>query len=95
MREGGGCQAAGGGGMIFVGGSNTGGWTYNSGTNTLSGSVNLGAASFTWSEENRSGYQAWPPRAFAGRPDRTQPRYWLLPARRWTSITWASTTLTW
>lgn len=45
-------------GATYVSGSATGGWTYNSGTNTLSGSVNLGPATFTWSEENRSGYQS-------------------------------------
>lgn len=42
----------------YISGSATGGWTYNSGTNTLSGSVNLPAATFTWVEMNLSGYQS-------------------------------------
>lgn len=42
----------------YISGSATGGWTYNSGTNTLSGSVNLPAATFTWVEKTLSGYQS-------------------------------------
>ncbi len=42
----------------YVSGSATGGWTYNSGTNTLSGSVSLPAATFTWVEKSLSGYQS-------------------------------------
>lgn len=42
----------------YVSGSATGGWTYNGGTNTLSGSVNLPAATFTWVEKTLSGYQS-------------------------------------
>ncbi len=40
----------------YVNGSATGGWTYNSGTNTLSWSGSIPAGTFTISEENRSGY---------------------------------------
>lgn len=43
-------------GSTFVSGSNSSNWSYNSGTNTLSGSATLGAASFVWSEKNLSGY---------------------------------------
>jgi uncharacterized repeat protein (TIGR01451 family) len=45
------------GGSTYVANSATGGWTYSSGTNTLSGNVNLGAAAFVWREKNLSGYQ--------------------------------------
>lgn len=45
-------------GSTFVSGSNTSNWTYNSGTNTLSGNVSLGAASFVYREKNLSGYQS-------------------------------------
>lgn len=41
----------------YVNGSATGGWSYNSGTNTLSGNVNLGAAVFKVLEKSLSGYQ--------------------------------------
>jgi uncharacterized repeat protein (TIGR01451 family) len=43
-------------GSTFVSGSNSSNWSYNSGTNTLSGSATLGAASFVWREKNLSGY---------------------------------------
>lgn len=42
----------------YVSGSATGGWTYNGGTNTLSGNINLPAATFKWVEKNLSGYQS-------------------------------------
>lgn len=45
-------------GATYVGGSAIGGWTYDSGTNTVSGPVSLPAADFLWREENRSGYQS-------------------------------------
>jgi uncharacterized repeat protein (TIGR01451 family) len=40
----------------YVSGSAAGGWTYNSGTNTLSWSGTMPAGAFVVSEENRSGY---------------------------------------
>lgn len=42
----------------YVSGSATGGWSYNGGTNTLSGNINLSAATFTWVEKTLSGYQS-------------------------------------
>jgi uncharacterized repeat protein (TIGR01451 family) len=44
-------------GSTFVSGSNSSNWSYNSGTNTLSGSATLGAASFVWREKNLGGYE--------------------------------------
>lgn len=45
-------------GTTYVANSATGGWTYNSGTNTVSGNVSLGPAAFVWREKNLSGYQS-------------------------------------
>ncbi len=44
-------------GSTYVANSATGGWSYNSGTNTLSGSVSLNPAVFVWREKNLGGYQ--------------------------------------
>lgn len=44
-------------GSTYVASSATGGWTYSSGTNTLSGSVNVGPATFVWREKNIHGYE--------------------------------------
>ena len=76
-------------GSTYVAGSATGGWTYNSGTNTLSGSVNLGAASFVWREKTLSGYQPHGRSCPARGSDRH--RSWTTAASRWAA--WTSTTL--
>lgn len=43
-------------GTTYVANSATGGWTYNSGNNTLSGNVSVAAATFVWREKNLSGF---------------------------------------
>ena len=43
-------------GSTYVANSATGGWTYNSGTNTLSGSISVPASTFVWREKNLGGY---------------------------------------
>ncbi len=42
----------------FVTGSETGGWTYNSGSNSLNWSGTMPAASYVTEEQNRSGFQS-------------------------------------
>ncbi len=57
-------------GSTYVANSATGGWTYNSGTNTLSGNVSLGPSAFVWREKNLGGYEEMagqvPPADLAG-----------------------------
>ncbi|HHB90148.1 MAG TPA: DUF11 domain-containing protein [Anaerolineae bacterium] len=45
-------------GATYVSGSATGGWTYDSGTNTLNWSGTLNAAQYVVEEQNRSGFQS-------------------------------------
>ncbi len=45
-------------GASYVSGSATGGWTYDSGTNTLSWSGTMAAATYVTEEQNRSGFQS-------------------------------------